>query len=622
MNIKMKHLSLIFSQTASVCLSIIIIITLQLNIKNLQKEEMYLETLEMTIEKELLDISSIYLPGVQFKAQLEIYKNASRNKQNALTNLSKIQSLRKLSEIIRNSLISIEKLNGLQQKFAEEFYSSSEKYIETVNELRGSTNDFSLIDLDFSERQEERLFNTYSYYLNSFKGSTTSIIELLNYSQNITGTQYDIINNEIVHLTQISYFISGALILLSFLISFILSLKISRSIEKPIKHIETNIAHMAVGDLTKDFEELTKDEIGKLGGHMNVFQNGLRNTIEQMKSLSRQSSHVKNDLISTTSETSVSAEQISKNLKSINRQFSDLDDKISSSSNEANHINSLVYDLNNSILEQMSMVEESTASITEIMASVGRVSQLTEKNKLAVDELVQASEVGGQNMKETSQFVDEISSSVNAIYEMVDIIQKISSQTNLLAMNAAIEAAHAGEHGKGFSVVADEIRKLAEASAVNSKQITGKLKGIVKSIERTVTSGEKSSHSIMIISRNIQEITRALTIIVSSTSELKQGGNQILEAMSSLGSISYSIQEKSEIINERSTSVEKNMSHVSNISGNVANAVDEINRGFKELTNALFGLKDLSDQVGLFSNEIDVEVNRFTTLSREALVVT
>jgi methyl-accepting chemotaxis protein len=593
-----------------------------LNIKNLQKEEMYLETLEMTIEKELLDISSIYLPGVQFKAQLEIYKNASRNKQNALTNLSKIQSLRKLSEIIRNSLISIEKLNGLQQKFAEEFYSSSEKYIETVNELRGSTNDFSLIDLDFSERQEERLFNTYSYYLNSFKGSTTSIIELLNYSQNITGTQYDIINNEIVHLTQISYFISGALILLSFLISFILSLKISRSIEKPIKHIETNIAHMAVGDLTKDFEELTKDEIGKLGGHMNVFQNGLRNTIEQMKSLSRQSSHVKNDLISTTSETSVSAEQISKNLKSINRQFSDLDDKISSSSNEANHINSLVYDLNNSILEQMSMVEESTASITEIMASVGRVSQLTEKNKLAVDELVQASEVGGQNMKETSQFVDEISSSVNAIYEMVDIIQKISSQTNLLAMNAAIEAAHAGEHGKGFSVVADEIRKLAEASAVNSKQITGKLKGIVKSIERTVTSGEKSSHSIMIISRNIQEITRALTIIVSSTSELKQGGNQILEAMSSLGSISYSIQEKSEIINERSTSVEKNMSHVSNISGNVANAVDEINRGFKELTNALFGLKDLSDQVGLFSNEIDVEVNRFTTLSREALVVT
>jgi methyl-accepting chemotaxis protein len=622
MNIKMKHLSLIFSQTASVCFSIIIIITLQLNIKNLQKEEMYLETLEMTIEKELLDISSIYLPGVQFKAQLEIYKNASRNKQNALTNLSKIQSLRKLSEIIRNSLISIEKLNGLQQKFAEEFYSSSEKYIETVNELRGSTNDFSLIDLDFSERQEERLFNTYSYYLNSFKGSTTSIIELLNYSQNITGTQYDIINNEIVHLTQISYFISGALILLSFLISFILSLKISRSIEKPIKHIETNIAHMAVGDLTKDFEELTKDEIGKLGGHMNVFQNGLRNTIEQMKSLSRQSSHVKNDLISTTSETSVSAEQISKNLKSINRQFSDLDDKISSSSNEANHINSLVYDLNNSILEQMSMVEESTASITEIMASVGRVSQLTEKNKLAVDELVQASEVGGQNMKETSQFVDEISSSVNAIYEMVDIIQKISSQTNLLAMNAAIEAAHAGEHGKGFSVVADEIRKLAEASAVNSKQITGKLKGIVKSIERTVTSGEKSSHSIMIISRNIQEITRALTIIVSSTSELKQGGNQILEAMSSLGSISYSIQEKSEIINERSTSVEKNMSHVSNISGNVANAVDEINRGFKELTNALFGLKDLSDQVGLFSNEIDVEVNRFTTLSREALVVT
>lgn len=622
MNIKMKHLSLIFSQIISVCFSIIIIIILQLSIKNLQKEEMYLEKLEMTIDNELQEISSIYLPGVPFKAQFEIYKDSSEEKQNALLDLSKITSLRKLSEVIRNSLISIEKLNGLQKKFSEALYSSSDKYIETVEKLRNSTNDFALADLNFTDRQEEKIYNTYYYYLDSFKGSTTSIIELLHYSQNITNTQYDIINREIEHLTQVSYIISGALMILSFLLSFILSFKISLSIEKPIKHIENNIAHMATGDLTRDFKESAKDEIGKLGGHMNIFQTGLRNTIEKMKSLSRQSSHVKENLIRTTSETSASAEQISMNLKSINSQITDLDHNISSSSNEANHINTLVDDLNNSILEQMSMVEESTASITQIIASVSSVSQLTDKNKLAVDALVEASEVGGQNMKETSQFVDEIRSSVNAIDEMVDIIQKISSQTNLLAMNAAIEAAHAGENGKGFSVVADEIRKLAEASALNSKEITKNLKGIVNSIERTVVSGDKSNSSIGIISRNIQEISMALSIIASSTSELELGGNQILEAMTSLGSISYSIQEKSEIINEKSTSVGKNMNHVSNISGNVANAVDEINTGFKEVINAVFGLKDLSDKVGLVSNEIDVEVNRFTTERKEIPVVT
>ena len=203
----------------------------------------------------------------------------------------------------------------------------------------------------------------------------------------------------------------------------------------------------------------------------------------------------------------------------------------------------MVQDLNVKIAGQSASVEQSSAAIQQMIASIDSISQISRRRQASVDQLVDHASKGRESMDETISSVDGIAKSVGDIAEMIEIIEGVASNTNLLSMNAAIEAAHAGETGKGFAVVADEIRRLSEATHENSRNIARTLGGIIEGIARTSQRSEQTAGAIGAMAGEIGGFADTMTQLINTFGELSAGSGQITAALVDLRTLSVDVRE-------------------------------------------------------------------------------
>lgn len=403
--------------------------------------------------------------------------------------------------------------------------------------------------------------------------------------------------------------IGAALVLIALLLAFFLS----RTLARPIVSIEHTIRQLSSGDLTGDFAVASHDEIGMLSTNLNGFTRSLKEAISNVQGVSSENVRMKESLIVTTEQASASANEITANTESIDRQMSTLDNHLLSSSTAVQTIADSIKSLDEQIQEQMTMVEQSTASVTEMIASIENVTRITENRRSATERLVATVSSGGDKMAATFDVVKQINDSVDSIKDITGIIGGISSQTNLLAMNAAIEAAHAGESGKGFSVVADEIRKLAEASAENSQEISKILQVIVDRIGVAGAAGSEMNSAFNEIDQEVRELSGSLMEIFSSMSELRSGGDQILSSMTVLRDVSTSVKTSSGTINGSSTDIRTMMTTVQRVSAEVRSGMSEISAGIREISTAVGDVLSIAARLGTVSEALNRDLTRFKT---------
>jgi len=613
MTIRMKLLLLIFVLVGAFVGSIGVYLAVLAPTSHIQAEEQSLIDLRTAFLNETIEAN--LLGSGRFQNQLGVFERATKATESQFRKIAEFRYLPRLGSSIERSLAAISKLKeDLLDTSVATLLATSTRVFADAKLVFPSTDTFTLLDLTTSDtgqgsQQHVRTVadvQSLLTQLNVFTSSLRSAVSSID-------AQYATIAQAIKAIEMRSVIISVAIAVTLLTVTLVVALAIMSRIVLSVKSIENGIESMKEGDLTTAFSARTRDEIGRLSGYLNHFIVSLRESMVSVQAASSENVRMKESLIVTTEQTSASTTQIGANTSSIDRQISTLDEQVLSTTGAVQRIGDSIKGLNNQIQEQMAMVEESTASVTEMIASIENVKKTADKRREATKRLVRTVTGGGEKMAATLEMVGAINESVSSIKDITGIIENISSQTNLLAMNAAIEAAHAGEAGRGFSVVADEIRKLAEASAQNSQEIGSILRLIASRIQEASSSGTEMQASFAEIDGEVKELSESLAEIFGSMEELHNGGGQILQAMTVLQEVSTNVMAGSKSINESSADIRETVAIVQRITTEVRSGMTEIARGIGEISAAVRNVLNIAERLGDFGDSLNHELSRFKT---------
>ncbi|MBN2657435.1 MAG: hypothetical protein JXR86_10265 [Spirochaetales bacterium] len=293
--------------------------------------------------------------------------------------------------------------------------------------------------------------------------------------------------------------------------------------------LTTMIVYSTESIITKLSE--SEEESGKRLDGMKAFFQSLKETINVGETLN---GSARNSLEHT--------ETITGNLESMEKAVENLKAQILSTQNIHESIDRAGQVVLEGSQTQSSAVEQSASAVEEMASSIVQMSKTAESRRELIEELVDTEKDVSVQIKAGQKSFDKVKQSAGEMLNVVSVISDIAERTNLLAMNAAIEAAHAGASGRGFAVVAQEIRKLAEEAGNNSQKIKEIIEGSIKGIDEAVTMNSRVGSEFHGVSEKVREIDNALSEIINGFSELASGTREITHAVENLTEINSSVQ--------------------------------------------------------------------------------
>ncbi|MCL2601767.1 MAG: methyl-accepting chemotaxis protein [Treponema sp.] len=375
-----------------------------------------------------------------------------------------------------------------------------------------------------------------------------------------------------------------AMIIIAIAMSMVLALLISRAIVHPITSEMQTLEDIAKGDLTKSIHIESKDEIGDFFRIFNMTMEKIKSMIMNIRGEASKLSGIGNELSTNMNQTATSINDITSTIGRIKRRVINQSTSVTETNATMEQVTLNIDKLNSHIENQSSHVSQTSAAVEQMVASIHAVTETLVRNSGNVQTLQEASEIGRASLQEVDEDIREIARESEGLLEINSVMQNIASQTNLLSMNAAIEAAHAGEAGRGFAVVADEIRKLAENSSLQSKTIGVVLKKIKDSIDKITRSTEKVLDKFQAIDSNVGIVAEQGTNIRGAMEEQEAGSRQVLNGIMQVNDTTRQVKTGSgemlvgakEVITE-SANLEKSTQEITIDISEMASGAEQIN---------------------------------------------
>jgi methyl-accepting chemotaxis protein len=334
-------------------------------------------------------------------------------------------------------------------------------------------------------------------------------------------------------------------------------------------------------DLKQRISVSSVDELGSIIGYINYFCSGLAVSIKEIKDLQQDFVASGKELLRSAQTSASAVTQIASTIGTVRKKSLDQADDVAESSNTVKEVAGHITTMDKIITDQANSVTTASSSIEQMVSNIASVSVSINMMADQFTELIALAEKGNTAQLESMKKIAGIAERSAALLEANKVIATIASQTNLLAMNAAIEAAHAGETGKGFAVVADEIRKLAETSAAQSKNIRGEINQVQQAISEVVTTSKDSENAFSRVSERIGETDAIVREVKQAMNEQKAGSSNILSTLQVMKDVTLKVRSGSKEMSAGTQTILTTISHLKESSDEIQQSIEQIASSFR-----------------------------------------
>ncbi|MBN2531692.1 MAG: hypothetical protein JXB88_02310 [Spirochaetales bacterium] len=386
-----------------------------------------------------------------------------------------------------------------------------------------------------------------------------------------------------------------------FSILLILGLGISASFSygqvKQIKRMRRKITDLLKGGgkLTQQLSITHFDEIGELTGSINHFIDFINTLLNNTKAVSMDVALSTSSLNDSVTQVTDSTRDLKAATDKVIQTVRNQKDAVHMTGRDIEEIVESIHTVSRNVEKQAGFIEESSTAIAEVMSGINSIKQMVQRAGELSSDLEEKANTGDMKVTDTIENMKQIEKSSGTVEEIVEVISGIASQTNLLAMNAAIEAAHAGDVGRGFAVVADEIRKLAEESDASAKHIGSQIKTMNNYISGGVALTEETGEMLRSIIKNIRENAAIMNEISGAIVEQSAGTGQILSSTQAVVDTTGEIKGLIEAQLEKNRYIRERLEHLTHETGQIDMAVQTQLESNLVLTNILEKIKEVTE---------------------------